>query len=195
MQEFQVCNQIIDQKNTSFYVGVTTSALDNQLVTAKAELDALMASSTAQLSVFCNPLGSGFSFGSCLSYTIYPGDNILNEDINLLRALPPWGYVFRFKDLITASTTASLPTISFVIPSALPGGGATFIFDPTHKLDFVLNATTSQFNNVSASSTKTLYEITEPYWEILVSLAVLLYIISRILGSHLIPGLTHKKIN
>lgn len=190
---FSTCSEIIDSKSIEFYIGTTTSEYDNQVMKGKEELDALMASSTAQMNIFCNPLNlSSFSFSSCLSYTIYPGDAILSEDIRLLKAIPPWGYVFRLKDIVEATSTASLPTLSFVVPPGIPGTGASFTFDPTHKLDYILNATTSQFTNASASSTKTFYEITEPYWKTIITLGLLLYVMLRIMGSHLIPKIKIK---
>lgn len=103
----------------------------------------------------------------------------------------PLGYVTDFVTIISTSTESSLVVVDATLPSVLPGGGAHIRIDLSHILDPVLNATSTIFNNASAPSTQTFYEITSHYWNIVLYLAVVFYIIARIVGSHIVPDLGH----
>lgn len=103
----------------------------------------------------------------------------------------PLGYVTDFVTIISTSTESSLVVVDATLPSVLPGGGAHIRIDLSHILDPVLNATSTIFNNASAPSTQTFYEITSHYWNIVLYLAVVFYVIARIVGSHIVPDLGH----
>ena len=103
----------------------------------------------------------------------------------------PLGYVTDFVTIISTSTESSLVVVDATLPSVLPGGGAHIRIDLSHMLDPVLNATSTIFNNASAPSTQTFYEITSHYWNIILYLAVVFYVIARIVGSHIVPDLSH----
>jgi len=103
----------------------------------------------------------------------------------------PLGYVTDFVTIISTSTESSLVVVDATLPSVLPGGGAHIHIDLSHILDPVLNATSTIFNNASAPSTQTFYEITSHYWNIILYLAVVFYVIARIVGSHIVPDLGH----
>lgn len=137
---------------------------------------------------------SSFNIGDCLTLAFYPGNAALNDDFYILKEMPPWGYGFRIYDLLNAtSSTSSLPIIDAKIPQGIPGAGSRIKLDLAHSLDPILNATTSFFTNESASSTATLFTITNRYWSILVYLGTALYIFSRLIGSHIVPNLLHKE--
>jgi len=143
----------------------------------------LLASSTAQVGVTCNPLSSGFSMGDCLLDVIYDPQGFDNN-LTVLKQTAPWGYAFRFYDILTSTTTTNL----VVVDATLPFFGNPHIrLDLTNSLDFILNATTSQYSNVSASSTQTFYEITSSYWKIIVYVLTAFYILGRIIGRGIIP--------
>jgi len=99
----------------------------------------------------------------------------------------PVGYVTRIVEILNASTTAELPVFYAKIPNGVMGAGAEITLDLNHSLDFILNATTSSFANISASSTDTFYEFTSTYWNTIIYILLALYILRRILGSHIIP--------
>ena len=103
----------------------------------------------------------------------------------------PIGYITDFVTIVSTSTESSLVVVDATLPSVLPGGGAHIHIDLAHILDPVLNATSTIFNNESAPSTQTFYEITSHYWNIVLYLAVVFYIIARIVGSHIVPDLGH----
>jgi len=95
----------------------------------------------------------------------------------------PLGYFTDFYDILATTTTNDLPVLSFTLPRALQMGNSSIVLDPNNSLDWILYATSTIFNDVGASSTATFYEITEPYWEILVYLSAFLYILSRVFVS------------
>jgi len=90
-------------------------------------------------------------------------------------------------EIFTSSTTSALPVLSATVPSGIVGTGSHIDLDLNHSLDFILNADIGSFSNESASSTKTFYEFTSRYWDIMVYMALAFYILRRILGGHLIP--------
>lgn len=106
----------------------------------------------------------------------------------------PLGYVTDFVSIMSTTTVGSLVVLDATMPSALGyGGGANIHLDLTHALDPILNATTSQYTMAGASTTQTLYDFTSYYWSFLVYLATGFYLLSRVLGSHIIPSVIHKK--
>lgn len=191
---FFLPDQVLLSSSTQFVVGQRT-ALDIAMAsTSEALITALLTgTTTAQSVIRCNPWD--FDIMICLISLIIPPQSVLQGDFEQLRDgfLTKWplGYVTRLIDILAASTTRAMPVISAIIPAGVVGAGSTITLDINNSLDYILNATTSQFNNVSASSTRTLYEITSDYWEIFVYACLGLYILRRILGSHLIGH--HKK--
>jgi len=99
----------------------------------------------------------------------------------------PLGYVTDFYYIVATSTASSLTVLDVYVPMSLPGHGSHLRLDLTGVLDPILNATTSQFSNVSASSTLTFYEWTSVYWSYIIYLLTALYLIGRIIGSRIIP--------
>jgi len=98
----------------------------------------------------------------------------------------PWGYIANFTDLATSTATSTLTAIDGTIGhigNACVGCGTHIHLDATNGIDLLLNATNTE---ATGSSTQTFYDITEYYWEIMVSLGALTYIIARIIGSHII---------
>ena len=96
---------------------------------------------------------------------------------------------------MATTSTSTLTVIDATLPSILPGGGARIQLNLSHALDWALYSTSSRYNNVSASSTRTFFAITNDYWKIVVYVGALLYILSRLLGTRLIPNslLDHNK--
>lgn len=137
----------------------------------------------------CNVL-SGFDASQCVYGLIYPNPTVFSALFNQLkisygRAIPI-GYVTRFAEILTSTSSSALPVISATIPNGVVGAGSVISLDPNNALDFVLNATTSSFVNSSASSSESFYVITNRYWTNFISLLFVLYIVRRIIGSHLI---------
>jgi len=124
----------------------------------------------------------------CLAFLFIPDANYLNGTINNFKTNVsthfPLGYITDFLSILSTSTEGTLTVIDATLPML---GGPHVHLSIANVLDPLLNATTSQFTNESAPSTDTFYEITSHYWNILVYIGTLLYLLGRILGSHLIP--------
>jgi len=153
----------------------------------------LSATGTGATLADCNIL-SGFDFGNCMAFSLIPSNeqltNFGNVVSNNIFTKFPVGYVWSIATILNGTTTTALPVISAVVPNGIPGTGAELTLALTPGvLDFVLNATTSKFTNVSAPSGASLYSITSYYWNILIYMGVFAYIVSRILGSHLIGSI------
>jgi hypothetical protein len=188
-------DQTITSTTTQFVVGYRT-ALDIVMAsTSDALISALITGTTTQSVLRCNPIN--FDIVVCAISLVYPSQAVLQADFDQIRTnlLEKWpiGYVTRMIDILTASTSAYIPLIDVTIPAGVVGSGSHIRLDANNALDYILNATTSAFANVSASSTETFYEITSYYWDIFVYILLGLYILRRILGAHLIPQFNHKK--
>jgi len=120
------------------------------------------------------------TFGYLFAYDeTYVASNTEFLSYTLLHKFPI-GYITDIVDVFSTTTEGTLTVIDATIPGALGFGSTQHIhLDITHVFDFLLNATTSQFNNVSASSTETFFEITNHYWSIIVYISALLYILYR----------------
>jgi len=102
------------------------------------------------------------------------------------------GYLTDAISILATSTVGSLTAIDAYVPSVLPGGGSHIRLDITGAFDSTLNATTSIYKNSSASSTQTFYQITSYYWNLLIYIALAIFLLSRILGSHIIGRIGNK---
>lgn len=178
-------------KNVDFIVG-TSTIVEKLGDEGRQLLD--NATSTEAVNANCNILSS-FNFVGCMSglasLWFTPSDASVssfasNLNSSLLTRFP-FGYVYDFATILATTSSSSLTAIDATVPSGVPGTGSHIRLDLNHSLDFALNATSSIFNNSSASSTETLFAITNRYWSYLVYLAALIYIMSRIFGETVIP--------
>jgi len=172
--------------STSIFIVSTTSPLTQYLDNIRNSIFNNLASSTTYFKSLCNPLSSSFDLDLCLVGLIVPSESELDYDLATLRNMPPWGYVFRAYDIFANSASSSLVVLSATVPSILPGAGSHIELDLNGILDSTLNATSSFYSSVEATSTETFYEITSRYWNILVYVALGFYVFRRLLGSKLI---------
>lgn len=187
-------DKMLMSTSTTFIIASTTKA--DKLVQSTLDYGKDLASSTAPLFLHCGI--TDLDLASCgkdlLYWAFIPTNDSLAEDgiqiHDIVLSHWPIGYITDFIEIISTSTIGTLTVIDATMPSALGiGTGQHIHLDITGALDQFLNATTSQFNNESASSTQTLFEITNHYWSILVWLGALLYILGRIIGQNIMPDL------
>jgi len=135
-----------------------------------------------------------FRFRECLAFTFIPSTRDVSDfgskiSTTILTKFPV-GYVWNFYTILLSSSTASLPVIDATVPQGVAGAGAHIRLEiNADTLSYLMNATTSQFNNESAPSTATFASIVGYYWNIMVYLAVGSYILTRVMGSHVIGSL------
>lgn len=195
-------SETITATSTQFIVGTTTKA-DMIVKNSNDFYDGLAthATSTTALKENCNVI-LNFDFYECMSnlmiVAFVPDSRAFDYNLNLLKTGVathfPFGYAYDFVDILSTTTVGTLTVIDATLPNALGvGTGHHLYLNLTGVLDPYLNATTSIFNNESASSTETLYEITVVYWKIILYILAVFYIMARILGSQIIPSIKQKK--
>lgn len=168
-----------------FYV-IAPTGLDIAMAsTTDVLISALITGTTTQSVIRCNP--GNFDIATCLISLIIPPGSVFTDALTNLRndALThfPIGYVTDFINIVSTSTVGSLTVINAMVPAGIPGAGSAVHLDLTGSLDSILEATVGPYG----TSTETLYEVTSFYWEILVYILAALYLLRRILGSHVIP--------
>jgi len=186
-------SQLIDQINR-----LTSSSTNSAFSAYLSECEEIIASSTIS---FVNPqkvvCATTTYLLKGLIYLFVPDSSGMVQNVNKVKneAITrfPVGYFTDFVRIMSTSSTSSLPVINATVPSTLPGGGSHITLSFNNALDFALNATTSRFSNVSASSTRTLGEITLDYWRILVYLSAFAYIIIRITGANFMHKIGYHK--
>jgi len=143
----------------------------------------------------CNPLADEWNITDCVLSMFLPDNDFTARKVGEMSATItnawPIGYITDFVSIVSTTTVGTLTPIDATIPNGIPGAGAHITLSLANVLDPVLNATTSVFVNASAPSTDTFFEITNYYWSIICYILVVLYIIGRVMGSH-ISGHTGK---
>lgn len=138
------------------------------------------ASTTAALSA-CNPL-SGFDIGLCLGSLFVPNRNQLSDDFDALRIgvfqHVPWGYVNQFYLDFSTSTPVEPPALTYTFGSSSPAvlQGKTYsmqIFDYFGLIGTV---------KADDGSNKNIWDIFDPFFQLLVNLAVVMVVISDVIG-------------
>jgi len=178
---------------TTFTIG-TPSAIDieraaiastsaGQTASSSAGIGAILASTTAQLSSTCDIINIGsFNLGDCLTLTLLPSTSALQDDLLTIERLPPWGYAFRFIDILTApASSTTLPTISYNFSSTSPlaAGVGNITFDPLGLImqsGTFLNSATSDVTGAPEN----IWQIMNPVVTIVVYLALFLEIIREL---------------
>lgn len=158
--------QLLSDKS-NYNVGTSTTFFND----IYSELAAGLASTTAQVSNVCNPVGGNFTISLCFVAILYPSAEQIQSDILQLRAQAPWGYAFRLYDILNGqatSTTVSLPSISYTSASTSIFGAVTFEFDP-----FAALASSTSIVNMAVSDQdepKNVWDIMSPIINIIVYL-------------------------
>lgn len=151
-------------------------------------LNGVYASTTATSSVAlvarCNPLGS-FDMTMCLAGLFVPDSQQIHATLEgardgiLIRA--PWGYITRFVHIVSATTTESLPSYTATVALNNAEDTTELTFDPG---DMVAGAGTLLDSIEDPYDHKSIKDVLQPMVQAGVAIAVVLTIISDIVGSH-----------
>lgn len=185
----------LDASSTNFIVS-TSSLADKIADNLQADIDkyAIATSTLAKCSFIDGDLGS------CLWGLIMPTNNDFKDMFNIILNGNndsnsiwfrsgilnkfPLGYITSFISILSNTATTSIPVIDATLPSSLGLGTGQHIYLSLDSLSWIFNATsTYTYGDLTG---KSLYEITRPYWEILVWLSFIFYIVSRILGIYIL---------
>jgi len=187
-----------DCQSHQFVVGTPTfigNISQNSFTSMNAYYASSSATSTVALAGKCVPF-LGFDAMDCLAFLFVPDAYLMHQSMENFKLAVlthfPLGYVTDFVSIISTSTVpVSLILLDVEVPQGIVGAGAHLTLDATNVLDFVLDATSSQFVSSTHSDSRSFYEITNQYWTYFVFIAALLYILRRVLGSHVIPDFRH----
>jgi hypothetical protein len=142
----------------------------------------------------CNVI-SGFDFGKCMAFAFIPSTEQINQFGNTLSQGVfykfPLGYVWSVLDVMSTTTAIAMPRLEAELPTALGiGNGGISVGIDAGMFDYILYATSSKYANASNGySSQSFFDFTYFYWKIFVYLAVAIYLLRRILGSHVIGEL------
>jgi len=200
--QYCLTRETIFATTTTFIVSSTTRA-DSLVGVANDYFDTLAgsATTTAGIKSGCN-IFTSFDWYDCVTnvglllfvpssgfqtwFTTTLYDGILTHF--------PIGYITDFVSIISTTTVGTLTVFEATVPAVLPGGGSHIELNLNGILDQFLNATTGAYMTAEATSTETLFVITNRYWSYIIYVLALFYMLSRILGSHIIPiGLFKKE--
>lgn len=184
---FTFLGSVSDVQNHQFIVG-TSTFIGNLSQTIFEQTDSffgsLPATTTAALAAQCNPLGGNFGIRECLAFLLVPDANQLKNTFEQFRngvlVKAPWGYVTRFITIISASTTQSLPTISYNFGSVGPLAGVEWDIDPG---DMIAGAGTL-LDSVEDGNGNNIRDVLEPLVKLIVGMAVVFGIVTDLTGSH-----------
>lgn len=199
----------IEHELTGNYIVASTTLFDTYVETFDTlleELESTLSTSTQQsIITSCNPISNNvstlflnpsFDLLDCTFLLFLPNSEQITTAIKQIKdgfiVRFPIGYVTDFVSIVSSTTTVPLVVIDTRLPAGFNAGNDRIRLDLNNVLDGVLYATaTALWTTSSTSASTTLYDVTFPYWRILVYLSAGLYILRRVLGSHLIPKFNH----
>lgn len=170
-----------------FVIGSSTF-IGNLTQNGFAILNGQLASSTATSSIAlvaqCNPLGD-FNMTNCLSGLFIPDAGQVQTTLAGARdgiiTRMPWGYITRFVNIVSATTTSPLPTWEVEVAMNTASDTTTFSFDPG---DMLAGAGALLASTTDPHSGLNIRQILEPLVQLAIGIAVIFTIVSDITGSH-----------
>lgn len=166
-------NFVIDEISTT----TTASGLGVTHLPTPAEVDEAIAEN-------CNPFGSFFSIGRCVSYLVFPNVHQVDANISLIRdsflTKAPVGYITRFVSILASSATTTIPNISYTW--ANDGGPLATKTWTIEVDDYMAQASTLSNEMVSNTDGKTAWEILGTLINTFLAIVVLFAILHDIMG-------------
>jgi len=166
----------------SFIVGTSTQ-YDRIKDQTNSELEALGLSGVESVCADDLSLLNPISFAICLF--AFDGEGLAQVFINAREGFMtrvPFGYVNRTYDILTSSATSSLPTISYTFSEG-PLQGANVAFNPWQYM--YVDGAPLKDGIVSNNGGENIWEIVEPFYEIVVYLTLALLVFRKLTGVHL----------
>jgi len=154
----------------------TSSSFEQQEAAIDISGNSIVASTTVSGANNCAALSAGFDLGACLTSLVQPSDAELADDVNTVKtkilAKAPWGYVYRFVSILSASSTVALPTFNVDIADNTAASG-TLAFDPG---DMLSGGGTLLSGITDPHSGKNMRQIIEPFIQLFIAISVLIII-------------------
>ena len=148
-------------------------------------IGSVLSSTTATFASACTPVSISFNLGDCISLAFWPGQQAISDDFTILKELPPWGYAFRFIDILNAPlSTTTLPKVSYTLSTSSPfyPEMTDITFDPLGAIqqsgDFINSVKSDQATPMS------LWQIVMPAVNVIIYLALGFMIIKDLTNIH-----------
>jgi len=181
---------------TTFFIAGQATALDIMIASTTEAVEAFMASSTVSMASCVG--WSSFNLVDCLSLLLIPNSTQLTESVKNFatkaKGVFPIGYFTDFVSILSTTTVTAIPVISATIPSGIAGAGASVNLDLSHSIDWLLNSSSTIWATQQNVPEESFVDVITPYWEYLIYIALGFYLVSRVLGSHIIGRVLHKTI-
>lgn len=179
---FTIGETVLAQFIDSFIMGSTTQ-YDKIKDETGSELEALGVSGIESSCGEDLSILSPIKFAICLF--AFDGTGITQVLINAKEGFMtrvPFGYINRMYDIFTDTATTSLPTISYTF-NAGPLEDATIDFNPWQYM--YVDGAPLKDDIVSNDGGENIWEIVEPFYEIIVYLTLALLVFKKLTGVHL----------
>jgi len=185
---------------SSSFIIAELSYVDEVILSSRNATASLYATTT---SPYCDQIFP-FSFSTFFASTTFangvaclliPDPNSIAQTFNDLRnnflTKAPFGYITRVYDILTASTSIALPTLSYTFSSTFPldsFASKEFYFNPWPYFYVDGAPLKDELLSTVDGDNKNAWEIIEPLFTFLVYMGLLFIIISDIIGIDLHPG-------
>jgi len=135
---------------------------------------------------------NAFVLEDCVKALFLPKPQDFRYSFDLLKngmlSYWPLGYITDFATILSTTSEMTAIGISAIVPSGIPGTGSEINLSlSSTTLSYIYDATVGSFVNSSAPDTRSFYDITNDYWEIIVYLLLGIYLISRVISSVFVP--------
>lgn len=148
----------------------------------------LSATSSAVLASSCNPINANFDVRTCSAYLFIPDSysmRLVMEDArNGILTRVPWGYLTRTYTILTASTTASLPTFTSSIQMDSGWTDTPDIETLTFDMNDMIAGGGTLVDSLESTDGHTFRDIFQPIIQIIIGMMVIFTIYSDISSSH-----------
>lgn len=184
----------LDEQSSQFAVGQQTwlsNIRQNSFNQIQAIIGAKNSTSTEATARTCNPFSGQFDIIDCSYFLFIPDTEELSQSMQSLKdgvlIRIPWGYFTRIYDILSASTTQTLPAFSYTFDSRSPLSGTEIAID----IDDSIAQASAIMADIKTGDDKTVQEVAEPIWNVIVGLALVFTIVTDLMGSHRHESVKH----
>lgn len=177
----------LDEQSSQFAVGQQTwlsNIRQNSWTQIQTLIGAKNATTTEATAKTCNPFSGSFDIIDCSYFLFVPDTEELSKSMESLKDgvlhRIPWGYFTRVYDILSASTTTALPAFSYTFDNRSPLSGNELNIN----IDDGIVQASAIMADIKTGDNKTVQEVAEPIWNVIVGIALVFTIVTDLMGSH-----------
>lgn len=183
---------ISDCQSHQFVVGSSTfigNISQNLFGQTNDFFNGLTATSSESLALSCNPFSGNFGIRECTAFLFIPSagaiDQTMTEARTAILTKAPWGYMTRFYDIMSTTSTSSLPAFTASVQigngSDLTPDVTTIEIDPSDMIAGAGNLLDTTYDPINGKNIK---DVAGPMVRLTIALMVLFIIISDLAGMY-----------